>query len=284
MKTKTNSIIAIVLLAIMALGSIPKAKANTSILIQSNEKNVSNAVLTQSATIISKRLKDYSSEKFELTVFPKKNQIMVTLSDNWDMKIVERLLTQKGKMGFYSIYDRTDLSKLSIDTNHLLSLLKNDAMINNGSAIGSCTTSESTKVKDYLLSLEKNQQYKFAWDLPSKSGELSLYALRLEKDNRPLLSGADIESMKSGKEAKFNFIELSFKKPVVELWANITRHNINHSIAIVMDDAVLCSPMVRSAIENGKAMITGSFTETETKLIVALGSNGELPITFYVVK
>lgn len=284
MKTKINSIIAIVMIAILALGSINKAKADTSILIQSNDKNVSSVALTQSATIISKRLKDYSSEKFELIVFPEKDQIMITFSDNWDVKIVERLLTQKGEMGFYSIYNRTDLSNISIDTNYLLSLLKNDALMNNGPTLGSCTASKLTKVNDYLLLLEKKQQYKFVWDLPSKSGELSLYALRLEKDNRPLMSGADIESMKWGKEAKFNFIELSFKKQVVELWANITRKNINHSIAIVMDDAVLCSPMVRSAIENGKAMITGNFTEDEIKLFVALGSNGELPITFHIVK
>jgi preprotein translocase subunit SecD len=106
----------------------------------------------------------------------------------------------------------------------------------------------------------------------------------LQKDSSPLLSGKDIESMKSDKDGKINFVDLSFKKPAKELWATITRQNINHSIAIVIDDAVLCAPLVRAAIENGKAAITGSFTEAETKLIAALGNNGELPIAFHVVK
>jgi preprotein translocase subunit SecD len=284
MKTKINSFVAIVLIAIMAMSFINKANANTSILIQSDDKNVSTVMLSQSANIISKRLKDYSSDKFELTVFPEKNQIMVALSENWDVKVAEKLLTQKGKTEFYKTYNRTGLSELSIDSKHLLSLLKNDVTGNTDAKIGSCTEFDTFKVNDYLKSLEKNLQCKFVWGQPSESGEVSLYALRLEKDNRSLLTGTDIESMKSGKDGKINFVELSFKKPAIELWANITRQNINQSIAIVMDDTVLCTPVVRSAIENGKAMITGSFTEAETKLIAALGSNGELSITFHIVK
>jgi len=284
MKTKIYSVTAILLIAIMLLSSINKVKASTSISIRSNDKNISSAALSQSATIISNRLKDYSSEKFELTVMPEKNVIKVTFSDKWDVEVAAKLLTQKGETGFYTLYNRTKLSELSIDTQHLLSLLKNDVKSTTDPSIGSCTASETIKVNNYLQSLKKNQQCRFVWGQPSKEVDMSLYALQMEKDNIPLLSGKDIESMKSGMDGKINFVELSFKKPVIELWATITRQNINHSIAIVMDDTVLCAPLVRAAIKNGKAAITGSFSEAETKLIATLGNNGELPTTFYVVK
>ena len=284
MKTKIYSVTAILLIAIMLLSSINKVKASTSISIRSNDKNISSAALSQSATIISNRLKDYSSEKFELTVMPEKKVIKVTFSDKWDVEVAAKLLTQKGETGFYTLYNRAKLSELSIDTQHLLSLLKNDVKSTTDPSIGSCTASETIKVNNYLQSLGKSQQCRFVWGQPSKEGDMSLYALQMEKDNSPLLSGKDIERMKSGKDGKINFVELSFKKPVIELWATITRQNINHSIAIVMDDTVLCAPLVRAAIENGKAAITGSFSEAETKLIAALGNNGELPTTFYVVK
>jgi preprotein translocase subunit SecD len=284
MKTRINSIIAIVLIAIMALGFITKANATTSILIQSDDKNSSAVALSQSATIISNRLKDLSSGKFELAVIPEKNQIIVTLSDNWDVKVAERLLTKKGKTEFYTIYYRTNLSELSIDRHHLLSLLKNEVVRSSDPKIGSCAGSETAKVNDYLESLKKSQQYRFVWGQPSEAGEVSLYALRLENANRPMLSGTDIESLKSGKTGKFNFVELNFKAPAIKLWADITRQNIGRSIAIVMDDTVLCAPVVNSVIENGKAQITGNFTEAETKLIAVLGNNGELPLSFHVVK
>jgi len=284
MKTKIYSVTAILLIAILLLSSINKVKASTSISIQSDDRNISSAALSQSATIISNRLKDFSSEKFELTVMPDKKVIKVTFSDKWDVEVAAKLLTQKGKTGFYTIYNRARLSELSIDTQHLLSLLKNDVKGTTDPSIGSCTTSEMTKVNDYLQSLRMSQQYRFVWGKPSKEGDISLYALQVEKDSSPLLSGKDIESMRSGKDGHINFVELSFKKAIIELWATITRQQINHSIAIVMDDTVLCTPLVRAAIENGKAAITGSFTDVETKLIAALGNNGELLTTFYVMK
>jgi len=287
MKTKINSIIAVTLIAIMVLGFTNKVNATTSILIQSDDKNSSSATLSESATIISNRLKDYSSEKFELVVIPEKSQIKLMFSDNWDVKVAEKLLTQKGEIGFYTTYNLTSLSQLSANSKHLLSLLKNDmASSSNDSRIGSCTTSDTAKINDYLQTFGKNQQCKFAWDHQPDSGKVSLYALRLEKGKGSLLAGTDIESMQSGKEKgmKINFIELTFKKSAIKLWADITLQNLSYPIAIVMDNTVLCAPVVNSVIENGKSQITGNFTEAETKLIVALGSNGELPISFHIVK
>lgn len=165
MKTKIYSVTAILLIAIMLLSSVNNVKASTSISIRSNDKNISSAALSQSATIISNRLKDYSPEKFELIVIPEKKVIKVTLSEKWDVEVAEKLLTQKGKTGIYTLYNRAKLSELPIDTQHLLSLLRNDVKSATDPSIGSCTASETTKVNDYLQSLKKSQQCRFVWGI-----------------------------------------------------------------------------------------------------------------------
>jgi len=68
------------------------------------------------------------------------------------------------------------------------------------------------------------------------------------------------------------------------LWANITKQNIGYPIAIVLDNKLLCAPVVNQTIESGKSQIAGNFTESEVKLIAALGNNGELPVSFEVLK
>jgi len=273
------------LIGIITMGFTNKANSKNSILIQSTDKNVSEAALTQSAKIISNRLKDFSAEKFELTVIPEKNQIEVVFTENRDLKVTEKLLTQKGNIGFYTTFNRKSLSELLKGDNHLFSLLNSSNTNDIGAKIGCCSVSEITKVNNYLQYLEQNPVCKFVWSQPSESSEVCLYALRLEAKGA-LLSGTDIESMKSGQEkgTKIQYVGINFKKPAIALWANITKQNIGNPIAIVLDNTVLCAPIIRSVIEGGKCSITGDFTQTEVKFFAALGNNGELPISFNVLK
>jgi preprotein translocase subunit SecD len=281
MKTKSYLIITI-LVGIMLISFTNKSNATRNIIIQSDDPIVTTMLLSQSAEIISNRLKDYSAKKFELEVLPEKNQIKVELSDNWDVKLAEKLATYKGELGFYLTYNRLDVNTLPIDSSYLFSLLKykNKSEAN----LGSCTIVEKTLIDSYLQSLDKNKQSKFVWYHDLENSEFSLYALRLETETEALLNGKDIESITSGKDLNLNFIEINFKESATKLWANITRQNTNQPIAIVLDDTVLCSPIIRSSIENGKSLITGNFSEEETKVIVALIRNHELPLTFHYLK
>lgn len=282
MKTKIYFLLAVIVFGIITAAFPVKANAAQTILIQSTDTNVSEVVLSQSAKIISNRLKDYSNAKFEMKINPEQNQIQVTFTDNMDVKVAEKLLTQKGEIGFYKMYNRKSLSENFKDSQHLYSLLKSNDENNNRVEIGCCSIPESTRVNEYLQSLEQNSTCKFVWSQPSKDSNVCLYALRTEK--APLLTGVDIESMKSGNENKHFYIGINFNKPAVALWAEITKQNIGNSIAIVLDNTVLAAPIVRSAIEGGKSMITGDYTQLEVKLIAALGNNGELPLSFKVIK
>jgi len=286
MKTIIYLLIAGFAFGIIASGFSNPASAETRILIQSADNNISPAALSQSATIFTARLKEFSSEKFELKVIPGKNQIQVVLADGWDQKIAEDLLTHQGSLSFYATYNRESFSKLLKGDNQLFSLLKADGPDHSMAVIGCAAAPEVEKVNEYLKTVQLNQKCKFAWGQPSGDGNVCLYALRLEGEKGALLTGSDVESAKSGqdKASGINELGIEFKKPAVQLWADATRRNINNAIAIVLDNKVLYAPVLRDAIEGGKCSITGDFTQAEVRYFAALCNNGELPVSFKIVK
>lgn len=64
-------------------------------------------------------------------------------------------------------------------------------------------------------------------------------------------------------------INVEFSPEGQELFAAITRENINKRLAIVLDGRCYAAPIIRSEISEGKAQITGNFTEEEAKALAA---------------
>ena len=60
-------------------------------------------------------------------------------------------------------------------------------------------------------------------------------------------------------------IAFDFSSSGAEAWYLMTKGNIGRPIAIVVNNVVLSSPVVESAIEGGKTRITGSFSVEETR-------------------
>jgi preprotein translocase subunit SecD len=286
MKTILYSIIAIIIFGMITMGFTNKANTKNMILIQSVDSSVSSVSLSQSAKIISNRLKDFNSQKYAVTIIPEKNQIQVILTGNWDLKVTESLLIQKGTFAFYETYNRISLTELLSGAPYIYSLFKTNDTNDSSAIIGCAPIKETEKINDYLNTLGGNQKCKFAWNHYPDNSDVCLYALKIDSDKGALIKGNDIESVKfhQDKKSKNNEIEIRFKESVVELWADITKRNINNAIAIVLDNKVLSAPTVRSSITGGHSTITGNFSQTEARYIAALGNNGELPLNFNVVK
>jgi len=64
-------------------------------------------------------------------------------------------------------------------------------------------------------------------------------------------------------------INIAFSAVGKELFAAITRENLNKRLAIVLDGHVYSAPLIREEISEGKAQITGSFTEDEARELAA---------------
>ncbi len=284
MKTILFFLIAIFIFGIIATGFTNKANTKNIILIESVDKNVSPVTLSQSVEIISNRLKDYSSKKFEINVIPEKNQIQVVLYNNWNLKEVEKLLIQKGSMGFYETYDKKSLTELLNGDTKFYSLFNNSIDKDSATWIGKATIANVEKVNEYLKSIGIDKKCKFAWSLNSENSEMLLYALKSDKG--AILNGNDVESVKFGidKKTQQYEVKINFKPSAVQTWAEATKRNMGKVIAVIIDNDVYYAPVVMSVIDGGKCIITGNLTKAQLLYFTALGDNGELPIDFKLVK
>ena len=73
-------------------------------------------------------------------------------------------------------------------------------------------------------------------------------------------------------------IGLEFNKDGGELFAQVTREHKGEILAILLDGAILSTPVIVDEISNGKAQITGSFTPEEAKNLVRNLNYGALPV------
>jgi protein-export membrane protein SecD len=73
-------------------------------------------------------------------------------------------------------------------------------------------------------------------------------------------------------------ITLSFNDEGAKLFGQITEANIGRTVAIYLDGAPISTPVVREAIRDGQAQITGTFTLQEAKELVGRLNSGALPV------
>jgi protein-export membrane protein SecD len=78
-------------------------------------------------------------------------------------------------------------------------------------------------------------------------------------------------------------VSLMFDDEGTKLFAEITRNNIGKIVAIYLDGAPISTPVVREAITDGQAVISGSFTPNEAKQLVGRLNSGALPVPISLV-
>ena len=286
MKTIIISVVVIMTIFMTTMGFTTKAPKKNVLLIQAVHNNILPATLSESAKIISARLNDIDKGKFEVNIIPSKKQILVTAINDVDINSVENLVIQKGTIEFYRACNQNELVELLKGNNHLFSILNKNKSKNTDSRIGFTSLSKVDLVNEYINSNLQNKKCRFVWSDFSDSSKVYLYGLKLETGKRALLTGHDIDSIrcKQEKTSKYWFIDFSFKKPAIKLWSTITRQNIGNAIAIVVDNHVICAPVINSVIEGGKCSITGNFTEADVKQFAAFVHYGELPVVFKVIR
>jgi preprotein translocase subunit SecD len=72
-------------------------------------------------------------------------------------------------------------------------------------------------------------------------------------------------------------VSFSFNNMGARLFADITRHNKNKRLAIVLDEKVLSAPMINEPIIGGSGVISGSFTVASANELAMLLRAGALP-------
>jgi len=73
-------------------------------------------------------------------------------------------------------------------------------------------------------------------------------------------------------------VSLVFNAEGADLFAQITRENVNKTLAIYLDGAPISTPVIREEISGGRAQISGSMTAPEAKTLVGRLNSGALPV------
>jgi preprotein translocase subunit SecD len=90
----------------------------------------------------------------------------------------------------------------------------------------------------------------------------------LQVQKTPLLDQTAIRSVTVGKNsAGAPVIDVEFSPEGRELFAAVTRENINKRLALVLNGQVYSASTIRSEISGGRAQITGNFSEAEAKAL-----------------
>jgi protein-export membrane protein SecD len=73
-------------------------------------------------------------------------------------------------------------------------------------------------------------------------------------------------------------IGLQFNEEGSKLFEKITGENIGKTVAIYLDGALISAPNVNEKISGGQAVISGTFTPVEAKILVGRLNSGALPV------
>ncbi|EKE14199.1 MAG: preprotein translocase subunit SecD, partial [uncultured bacterium] len=79
-------------------------------------------------------------------------------------------------------------------------------------------------------------------------------------------------------------VGLKFNKKGAELFATITKRNIEKPVGIFLDNMPLTTPNVQTEILDGSAVITGNFTTEEAKKLTIAINSGALPLPIKLVE
>lgn len=73
-------------------------------------------------------------------------------------------------------------------------------------------------------------------------------------------------------------VSIKFDAEGTKMFADLTKKNLNKTIAIYLDNQVISAPRVQTEITNGEAVITGDFTLDEAKKLAQRLNEGALPV------
>lgn len=104
----------------------------------------------------------------------------------------------------------------------------------------------------------------------------------------PEMTGAYLTNAKVqlGGGSGFGYPEVSieFNSDGAKIFSRVTELNINRNLAIVLDGVVQSAPTIRTRIPDGKAVIEGSFSTEEAKLLSTVLRAGALPAPVNIIE
>jgi SecD/SecF fusion protein len=163
-----------------------------------------------------------------------------------------------------------------------------------GALVGYSRISDTAKVGDYLRMPQIRALFprdvRFLWsDKPDKkrANVLELYAIRIStRDGRAPMDGSVITDARGeyGQNKSVAEVSMTMNSEGAKTWARLTKENVNHAIAIVLDNSVKSAPNVNSEIPNGRSVISGDFTINEANDLAIILKSGKMPAPARIIE
>jgi SecD/SecF fusion protein len=196
------------------------------------------------------------------------------------------------------------LSQFNANRGPLLSKLNLNGQIQAGQyafqrcVIGIANVNDTADINKMLASPEVNVQrdLRFLWDAKAirdqESGKFTddilLYAVKVPSSGEALLQGDMISTAGTDLDPETNAytVSLGMKPEGRQVWARMTQAAVgeNREVAIVLDNEVVSSPSVQSAITSGNTQITGNFTPQEAQDLANVLQVGKLPAKTQIIQ
>ncbi len=127
------------------------------------------------------------------------------------------------------------------------------------------------------------------WGVKSmdKAGKIfELYAIRTTGQNgRAPLEGEVVTESKDEFDQYGNpVVTMKMNTEGARKWAALTEANVNHCVAVVLDNLVYSAPNVMNKIDGGNTQISGNFTTTETKDLANVLQSGKMPAPASIIQ
>lgn len=176
----------------------------------------------------------------------------------------------------------------------LLSIIS-PAQGRSGCLVGYVLARDTAQVMKMLTSKAASEilprDLKLCWggkpsEISARQEIFELYALRITQSNgRAPLEGDVIVSSKDDFD-QFNrpCVSMTMNSDGARRWATLTKKNIDHSIAIVLDGLVYSAPNVENEINGGISQITGHFTAEDTKDLANVLQSGKMSAPAHIVQ
>ena len=100
------------------------------------------------------------------------------------------------------------------------------------------------------------------------------------------VDGGDLTDARAGTNGQTGewVVNFKFNSNGARRFADITRANVNHRFAIVLDDKVISAPVIREPITAGSGEISGGFSAASSNDLAVLLRAGALPAPLTVVE
>ncbi len=156
-----------------------------------------------------------------------------------------------------------------------------------GSILGYAHVNDTSKVNTMLTELQESsgntffpRDARFVWDSKKSDNNLvALHAIKVNEKGRAKLDGGVVTNARVTFDSDDNgrpSVSMTMNSEGANIWAALTRENINRCIAIVLDGTVISAPNVNNEIKGGSSKITGNFTPAEAEDLANVLTSGKV--------